>query len=30
MQDLSTAFTLTLDQAIDGWILHLKLATCRR
>jgi len=24
MQDLSTAFTLMLDQAIDGWILHLR------
>ncbi len=24
MQDLTTAFTLTLDQAIDGWTLHLK------
>jgi site-specific recombinase XerD len=26
MQDVSTAFTLTLDQAVDGWLLHLKAA----
>jgi hypothetical protein len=24
MQDVTTGFTLALDQAIDGWVLHLK------
>jgi site-specific recombinase XerD len=24
MQDFTTGFTLALDQAIDGWVLHLK------
>jgi len=26
MQDVSTEFTLTIEEAIDGWILHLKAA----